>query len=195
MTLSELDIRLFFLINHAHSPLMDEVMYYVSETWVWAPVALWLIFMIYRKFDARGLVVKERIRKTLMLILLAGASAGLANTITSEFLKPTVQRYRPCREESRLTSTVHIVHGHCGGKYGFASSHTANFFAVATFLAFVLRKRAIILFCFGAAALTAYSRVYLGVHYPGDVFTGAIIGIACSLLIYKLLQLKNLFPD
>ena len=186
--LSHFDTRLFYLVNHVHSPFWDFVMYYVSKTWIWIPVAVWLGIKLYEKIKEENLPKLLVRRKWLFWVLTVGMTVGLANTLTSEVLKPVVKRYRPCREEAHLKKKVHIVYAQCGGQYGFASSHAANFFAMATLLSLFLqdKKRTLILFSF--AFLTAYSRVYLGVHYPGDVFVGAVIGVACAFFGYWALR-------
>jgi undecaprenyl-diphosphatase len=113
-------------------------------------------------------------------------------------MKPYFARLRPS-QEPYLQAFIHIVNGYKGGKFGFASSHAANTFGVATFF-FLLsgKKRKWMVLLFPWAALVTYSRIYLGVHYPGDIVVGALIGMlaalagfACYLWIKKLYTRKQ----
>ncbi|RMG18469.1 MAG: phosphatase PAP2 family protein [Bacteroidetes bacterium] len=171
------DIALFQLINGWHSPFWDEVMWWVSAKSSWIPVYALLLYAIYRRYGWRGSLLC--IGCVVLLITLSDQTA-------SGLLKPWIGRYRPCRPEAGLDFYVHLVHGKCGGAYSFVSSHAANFFALATFLSFLFRQRYLRLLFFFAAALVAYSRVYLGVHYPGDVLGGALVGIAAGLVVGRL---------
>lgn len=90
-------------------------------------------------------------------------------------------RLRPSNPENPLSEMVHIVGGYRGGSYGFPSCHAANSFALASFLTLLFANRKLSLFIFAWAVLNSYSRVYLGVHYPGDLLVGAIIGTAAGL--------------
>ena len=93
---------------------------------------------------------------------------------------------------------VHIVRGHCGGRYGFVSSHAANTFALATFMTFLLGDRFqwVLPLMFAYAGLNAYSRIYLGVHYPGDVIFGALLGVFIGLLVWWLWDIfLGFFPE
>ena len=173
-TLKQWDQDLFLLLNGWHHEAIDPIMAFVSEKWVWIPLYALLFFLIYRKLGWKG---------TIWTLLAIGLVIALTDQFVSGFLKPTVARFRPCRTES-LGELVHIVDGHCGGKYGFASSHAANFFALATFMSRFLQKRSWTIALFGAAVLTAYSRIYLGVHYPGDVLVGALVGSGFASLIW-----------
>ena len=96
-------------------------------------------------------------------------------------IRPEVCRLRPSNPENPLSEMVHIVGGYRGGSYGFPSCHAANSFALASFLTLLFANRKLSLFIFAWAVLNSYSRVYLGVHYPGDLLVGAIIGTAAGL--------------
>ena len=114
---------------------------------------------------------------------------------TSRAFKYGVGRYRPCRTESTHQPKPHLVKGHCGGKYGFYSAHAANTFAIAMFIGSLLipivKKAKYILLIW--AGIVAYSRVYLGVHYPSDITIGALSGFFYGwlfLLIFHKLSAK-----
>lgn len=162
------DQRLLLCINSHNSPMFDELMYIISGTVVWVPLYLTILASVAVKYRKQFLVV-------LPFIILAIAVADLSSV---HLFKNTVQRLRPCHEPA-LEGLVHIVRGKCGGDYGFVSSHAANCFSAATISSLLLRKRwfTIAITCW--AAVIGYSRIYLGVHYPGDVICGATLG--CSV--------------
>ncbi|CAA9289773.1 MAG: putative membrane-associated phospholipid phosphatase [uncultured Adhaeribacter sp.] len=178
--LKKLDQEWFFAINGYHSDFWDPVMVAISERSFWFPFyALLAAYLIYRY------------RRQSILILLAVALALLgADGISSRFIKPYFARLRPCHDNS-LSETINIVAG-CGGRFGFLSSHAANTFAIAMLFAVILPRpyRYFKFFLFVWATAISYSRVYLGVHFPGDVLAGALLGILlgwlCGLLFHKL---------
>ena len=168
------DQALFEAINGWHVPWADIVMYWVSEKTFWIPFYALLLLFIYRKVG---------LKQTLFVLLAVAILITLTDRITSGLIKPWVARFRPCRLEAGLEMAVHIVRDHCGGKYGFVSSHAANFFGLATFMALFFSRKGLSVLFLGIAALVGYSRIYLGVHYPGDVLGGALIGVICGLLV------------
>lgn len=101
-------------------------------------------------------------------------------------------RLRPCHNPE-LANLVHTINGACGGQYGFVSSHAANTFALAVFVVLVLKKHFKWMFCFMLvwATIVSYSRIYVGVHYPGDVLGGALLGSTIGFLIWKTLVYFN----
>ncbi|WP_210464892.1 phosphatase PAP2 family protein [Rufibacter roseolus] len=173
-----LDHALFLELNRHHSPFWDAVMILISNKYVWFPFYGVLV----------GLFIYFYKRKGWLMVLSLGASVGLADFISSGILKPNVARLRPCHDLT-LGEVVNAVDG-CGGQYGFVSSHAANAFAVAIFVIMLLPKKqwGFKLLLLVWAMAISYSRVYLGVHYPGDITGGALIGIATawlSMYFYK----------
>jgi undecaprenyl-diphosphatase len=114
-------------------------------------------------------------------------SVIIADQIASGIIKNVVGRMRPSHEVS-LDGLVHIVNGRRGGSYGFVSSHAANMFAIATFTAMIFRNKLYGVLSLTWAAIIAYSRIYLGVHYPGDILGGTIVGVLTALFFVCLLM-------
>ncbi|NDK54448.1 phosphatase PAP2 family protein [Pontibacter fetidus] len=173
--LIELDKELFVYLNDMQSPFWDPIMLFASDKYVWVPFYLGLI----------GYVIWKYKKQSIPMLLLAVLTIALADSITSGIFKPYFARLRPCHDET-LSDVINLVAG-CGGKFGFMSSHAANAFGFAVFFNLILSDRyAIFKFILITwAVIVSYSRIYLGVHFPGDVIGGAIVGsfaaYVCSL--------------
>jgi undecaprenyl-diphosphatase len=173
--LIELDRELFVYLNDMQSPFWDTVMIFASDKYVWVPFYLGVIAYVIWRYK----------RQSIPMLLLAILTIALADSITSGIFKPYFARLRPCHDAS-LSEVINIVAG-CGGKFGFMSSHAANAFGFAVFFNLILSDRyaifKVILVVW--AVVVSYSRIYLGVHFPGDVVGGAIVGsfaaYVCSL--------------
>jgi undecaprenyl-diphosphatase len=182
--LLEIDREIFLLLNGFHTPWLDPVMVFISEKLVWIPLYIYLVYLIFKDYSKAGWLVLIGIVLTITL----------ADQVASTLMKPFFARLRPSHEPS-LQSLVHIVDGYKGRKFGFASSHAATTFGIATFLFLLFRKkRKWIALLFVWATVVTYSRIYLGVHYPGDILVGAMIGALAALAGFKFFQwLKRSF--
>lgn len=178
--LGAIDRAAFLAINGWHAPWADGPMLFVSEMLTWVPLYLFFFFLIQRRFGWRGLWWSIPVLG--FMILCSDKGSVL-------LFKETVQRLRPCHEPS-LSGLVHLVKDGCGGRFGFVSSHASNHFAIALFMSGVLggMPRWASPLLIGWAALICYSRVYLGVHYPGDVFVGALFGAAIGVIFAVLFR-------
>jgi len=168
-----LDQKALLFFNSKHSPAWDGVMYWISGDKSWIPLYVFLLIFI---------VYKERPYRFIFTILFVAIAVLLCDQI-SVLIKNFVERPRPTHD-SDIADMVHIVNNYRGGTYGFVSSHAANVFGVATFLAHQFKHYKWSLFLFGWAAVVAYSRVYLGVHYPLDIICGAMLGIFFGVQCY-----------
>jgi undecaprenyl-diphosphatase len=176
-----IDQQLFLFLNSFNSPFWDQAMSVISGTATWIP--LYLAILIY-------LGVKLR-KKFLVLILIIVIAVTLSDQI-SVLIKNSVHRLRPCHEPS-LEGMVHLVKGYCGGLYGFVSSHASNSFMVAMLCLLLIRRRWFTWFIIIWALVVGYSRIYLGVHYPGDVICGSILGMIIGwgiFLFYRYIDRK-----
>jgi len=166
-TLNSWDTELFLALNGAHNSFWDLVMWWASDKYIWIPVYLFFLFILWRDYR----------KKIWVVLLFAALLIFLSDQISVQLFKDVFQRLRPCHDPA-LEGLVHIINGKCGGSFGFYSSHASNVFAIAIFVISLYKRHCPSLYLGIAlwAVLIAYSRVYLGVHYPGDVIAGAIAG-------------------
>ncbi|MCF6240056.1 MAG: phosphatase PAP2 family protein [Bacteroidales bacterium] len=173
--LIEIDTQLFLFLNGIHSPFWDTIMWYTSATATWVPLYALVLFFIFKEYKWKGFV------PLIFLVLLVFA----ADKISVHAFKNFFERLRPCHNQD-IANLVHIIREHCGGQYGFVSSHAANTFAFASFTSLFFRNKKYTWFIFIWAAFVSYSRIYLGVHYPGDIMGGALLGWIIGYLLYQL---------
>lgn len=178
--LMTLDTDIFLFLNGIHSPIWDEIMWVVSGKLTWIPLYLTVLFFVFKQYKLKGFLV------LLFLILLVTC----ADQISVKGFKNVFERLRPSQDPA-LEGLVRTIKNYKGGKYGFVSSHAANTFAFAMFTALFFRKRLLSFFIFFWAAFVSYSRIYLGVHYTGDILCGALLGVLIGLVIYKLYKLTD----
>lgn len=172
--LKELDNSLFLALNGSESIYWDSVMWLITKTTTWIPLLLVLLYVLIKNSD---------VRRLLFIVVAMAVTVALADRISSGLIKPMVMRWRPTHDATFL-HTIDTVRGYTGGSFGFVSSHAANTFSLFVFLSLLLRSRLMSFFLFFWACLSSYSRIYLGVHFPGDIFCGALLGMAIGGLVY-----------
>ena len=172
--LNTIDTQVFLALNGLHAPYFDVFMKLFTGKWIWVPMYAAVLFAVVRNY---------RWRQTLVVLVCVALAITIADQVCATLIRPEVCRLRPSNPENPLSEMVHIVGGYRGGSYGFPSCHAANSFALASFLTLLFANRKLSLFIFAWAVLNSYSRVYLGVHYPGDLLVGAIIGTVAGLVM------------
>lgn len=163
--LQKIDTTLFLFFNATlANPVFDVLMPFVTSPFTWYPV--WLVLIV-------GLLWKGG-KKGRWVVLIAILSVALADQLVNQVLKPYFGRIRPCI----VVEGAHLLLGK-KTSWSLPSSHAANFFTTATVFSYFYKKYQVIFWFF--AVLVAYSRVAVGVHYPFDIFLGAVLGIIFAL--------------
>ena len=175
--LNDIDTDALLAVNSLHDIFQDAFWWMVSAKWSSVLMVLALVWILLHQNRRHALLVLA------MLVL----TVLLADQVSSGLIKHLVERLRPTHDPS-LESAVHVVNGYRGGMYGFVSSHAANYFAASTLLSLIMRHRWVAFSLFTWALLQCYSRMYLGVHYPGDILGGIIVGMLAAWLVWCLMR-------
>lgn len=167
---------LFFMLNGSDSPFLDRFMWLFSGKAVWLPLAAFILIV---------LLYKKKWKESILILLGIVFVVTLCDQFASHVCKPIFTRFRPTHHPDFMDQ-VKTVFDYRGGRYGFISSHAANAFGFATYMSLLFRYRLFTWTIFLWAALTAYTRVYLGVHFISDIVPGAIAGVFFGWLVYWL---------
>lgn len=173
--LNGIDGDLLLLLNSMHCRFLDSFMYIATGRWTWVPLYVGLmVLMVHRHGWQRSLV----------WLGVIGLAVLMADQLCATVIRPLVGRMRPSNELNPLSEMVHIVNGYRGGAHGFPSCHGANSTVLAVMVTLITRRIHITLLVLVWAMLHVYTRIYLGVHYPGDILVGALIGAVCGVTVY-----------
>jgi undecaprenyl-diphosphatase len=174
-----LERDLFFALNGSDSVFLDNVMWTLSGRFVWIPLFLFIIFILFYKTPLKlGLLV------TFILILVFVAS----DQVSSSLFKPLFERFRPTHHPDFMNQ-VDIINGYRGGRFGFISGHATNSFGLTVFLSLLFKYRWFTAIALFWATLNSYTRIYLGVHFISDIIAGIIVGSLLAIIFYSVLIL------
>ena len=172
--LVDIDKQVMLTLNGSDSLYMDGVMKVYTSTMVWIPVALVLLFVILKNNTPRI---------SILAVLAVVLTIVACDQVSSHLIKPLVGRLRPCNDPT-IMHLIDTVNGYRSGWYIFVSSHACNSFGIFTLVSLMIRNRTLSLSLLLWAAINAFSRIYLGVHYPGDILCGALLGIVIGTVVY-----------
>jgi len=183
-SLLQIDQQIFKTINSKWTnDFFDSVMPVIREKTTWIPLYIILLLLLIWKYKINSMLI----------ILVAVATAVLTDQLSSSLIKPMFERLRPCNDPSFNDQVRLLIN--CGVGFSFTSSHAANHFGLAVFFIALIPNQAKWIAPIGIfwAASICYAQVYVGVHYPSDVLGGAVLGsligiitgISCKKLLLR----------
>lgn len=182
--LDETDKTLLLALNQLNTPFCDGLMWTISRKSTWIPFYMLIVLWLWWKYGYR---------KAIIAVIGSLIAFGIADYTCASILRPLFCRFRPSNPDSDIVGLVHIVNNYRGGRYGFPSCHAANTFAFTTFISLYVKNRWLFALLLIWALFNCYSRIYLGVHYPGDIIFGIIIGGVIGYGVYCLIS--KIHPD
>lgn len=181
-SLKQFDYRVFSKMNGQwHTAFFDKFVPFIREPFVWLPFYFFLILFTTINFKRKGLY----------WVLFFAFNGMLSDYISSSVIKENFVRLRPCHDPA-FADTIRFLVNYCPVSSSFTSSHAVNHFAAAMFI-FTTFKKAVSpkwAFIFVWSFLIAYAQVYVGVHFPFDVFCGSIVGLVIGYIPAKIFNTK-----
>ncbi len=176
-TLIQFDKQLLLWFNGSNSLFVDRLAMVLTNARTWIPLYVALLYMVVQ--------ANRNVRQVVMILAAAGLCVVLAGTVDDTLVKPLVARWRPTHDPE-IGMLVKVVDGYRGGNYGFFSAHAANTFSLAAFFSLLARNRLLTCFLVGWSLLNCWTRMYLGVHYPGDILAGLLWGALVGVAVYRM---------
>ena len=177
------DKQLLLWFNGSESLFLDSLVTTLTAAQTWIPLYVALFFIVVRNNDTMFRVMAI-VGCALCCVLLAG-------TVDDTIVKPLIARLRPTRDPD-IGILVDVVDGYRGGQYGFFSAHAANTFSIAVFFSLLIRSGVLTTALIAWSMVNCWTRLYLGVHYPGDILVGllwgGLVGTALWYLYYRTTQ-------
>lgn len=173
--LIQLDKQLLLAVNGSESLFFDGLVKTLTTATTWIPLYVSLFYLVLKNNDS--------VQKILLIVASAGVCVFLAGSLDDMIVKPLVARWRPTHDP-QIGLLVDIVDGYRGGKYGFFSAHAANTFSLAIYFCWLVRSRLLSTTLVIWSLTNCWTRLYLGVHYPGDILVGLLWGAAVGTAAY-----------
>ena len=176
-SLIDLDKELLLSLNGSDSLFADGLMVTLTNAQTWIPLYVALLYLVIKNNDS--------IKKIAPIVVCVVLCVMLAGTIDDLIVKPTIARWRPTHDPG-IGTMVDVVNGYRGGYYGFFSAHAANTFSIALFFTFLVRNAYLSFSLIIWSLANCWTRIYLGVHYPGDILVGLLWGATVATVVYLL---------
>ena len=173
----QFDKQLLLMLNGSDSAFLDWVVMILTDAKTWIPLYLSLLYVVIK--------TNRNLRDVLLILAAAGLCVLLAGTIDDEIVKPLVARWRP-GHDPEIGHLIDTVDDYRGGNYGFFSAHASNTFSLALFFSLLMRQRLLTIGLVSWSLVNCWTRMYLGVHYPGDITVGLIWGALVGSFVYWL---------
>lgn len=173
--LIDFDKQLLLWINGSPSLFLDTLARTLTHALTWVPLYVSLFYLVLKNND--------RVQKILLVLAAAGLCVLIAGTVDDVIVKPTVARWRPTHDP-QIGLLVDIVDGYRGGKYGFFSAHASNTFSITILFWWLVRSRLLTTSMVIWSLTNCWTRLYLGVHYPGDILVGLLWGGITGSFVY-----------
>lgn len=175
--LISLDKEWLLAVNGSDSLYLDRLSRILTTAITWLPLYISLFVVVLHNNDS--------FRKVIMVLAGAGLCVLIAGAVDDWFVKPGVARWRPTRDPE-IGMMVDVVDGYRGGNYGFFSAHASNTFSVAIYFCWLIRSRLLSWALVIWSLTNCWTRMYLGVHFPGDILVGLIWGFIVGSFVYFL---------
>ena len=172
------DRSLFFFLNGSDSTFLDGIFLSITKVSTWIPLFLCMLYVVVKNNNAR---------RCLILLGLTVLLVVATDQFSSGLCKPFFHRLRPSHNPA-MVNLVDLVNGYRSGLYSFISGHATNTFAIAVYFSLIFREKKTTVVLFSWALLSSYSRIYLGLHYPADIFAGAVSGSLIGCMFYYIYQ-------
>ena len=183
-TLIEFDRQLLLFLNGSSSLYLDGLVRTLTNALTWVPLYVSLFYLVIKNNDT--------VTQILLVVACAVVCLLLTGTIDDTIVKPLVARWRPTHDPV-IGSMVDIVNGYRGGRFGFFSAHACNTFGIAVFFCWLVRSRLLSTALVLWSLVNCWTRLYLGVHFLGDILCGLLwgaIGASLAYLLYHRLRLR-----
>ena len=171
----ELDRQLLLALNGSGSLFLDGLVMTLTTAYTWVPLYCALFYLVLKNNDSA--------QKIILIVVCAALCAFVAGSLDDMVVKPLVARWRPTHDEV-IGRAVDVVNGYRGGRFGFFSAHASNTFSIAIFFTLLVRSRALSIALILWSLTNCWTRLYLGVHFPGDILCGLLWGGTVGSVVY-----------
>ncbi len=175
--LIQYDKELLLMLNGSNSLFLDYFIMTLTDAKTWIPLYVALFYVVLK--------TNNTVKDIFLVVAAAGLCVLFAGTVDDTIVKPLVARWRP-GHDPEIGMLVDTVDGYRGGNYGFFSAHAANTFSIAMFFSLLIRRRFFVMSMVAYSLLNCWTRLYLGVHYPGDITVGLLWGGLVGYGVYRL---------